>query len=47
MLTKFISKKDVERKWYLIDAKDQRLGDLSVDIAKKLIGKGKPQYSKR
>ena len=45
MLTKFISKKDIERKWYLVDAKDKRLGDLSVNIAKILIGKGKPSYS--
>lgn len=41
--TKFFNK--VERKWYLVDAKDQVLGRLSTRIARILQGKTKPTYS--
>ena len=34
---------DVERKWYLIDAKDQILGRTATKIASLLIGKEKPE----
>lgn len=36
---------EVERKWYLIDAKDQTLGRLATLIANLLRGKHKPQYT--
>lgn len=35
----------VERRWHLIDAKDQILGRLAVEISKKLSGKGKRIYT--
>lgn len=41
--TKFFNK--VERKWVIIDAKDQVLGRLSTRIAHILQGKHKPTYS--
>ncbi len=37
--------KDITRKWYLIDAKDQILGRLSVKAANILRGKEKPIFS--
>ncbi len=39
------NKKDVERKWYLIDAKDKVLGRLASKIATILMGKHKPIYT--
>ncbi len=42
----FLAKNEtVERKWYLIDAKDQVLGRLSVKIANVLRGRNKPSYT--
>ncbi|MDA0265361.1 MAG: 50S ribosomal protein L13 [Cyanobacteria bacterium] len=35
----------LERKWYIVDAADQRLGRLSTEIAKVLRGKNKPTYT--
>lgn len=37
--------KEIERKWYLIDAKDKTLGRLASKIAFILIGKHKPIYT--
>ncbi|WP_019502828.1 50S ribosomal protein L13 [Pseudanabaena sp. PCC 6802] len=37
--------KDSDRQWYLIDAADQRLGRLAVEIARILRGKNKPTYT--
>ena len=37
--------KEVKRNWHLIDAKDKILGRLSTDIAMKLMGKQKAEYS--
>jgi len=34
----------IERKWYLVDAKDRILGRVAVEIASKLIGKSKPYF---
>lgn len=34
-----------ERKWYVVDAKGKTLGKLAVEIANKLIGKGKTYYN--
>jgi large subunit ribosomal protein L13 len=36
---------ETDYKWYLIDAADQRLGRLSVEIARILRGKNKPTYT--
>ena len=37
--------KDVERKWYVVDAEDKTLGRLASEIAKILRGKNKPIYT--
>lgn len=35
----------IERKWYVVDAADQRLGRLATEIAMVLRGKNKPTYT--
>lgn len=35
----------IEQKWYVIDAANQRLGRLAVEIARILRGKNKPTYT--
>lgn len=35
---------DIKRTWHLIDVKDQTLGRVSTQIAKLLMGKGKPYF---
>lgn len=42
--TKTISAKEIKRDWHLIDIKDKTLGRISTDIAKLLMGKGKPYF---
>lgn len=37
--------KDIERKWYIIDAEDMVLGRVSTEIARILRGKHKPTYT--
>lgn len=37
--------KDIERKWYIIDAEGKVLGRLATEIAKVLRGKHKPTYT--
>lgn len=44
LYTKTISESKIERKAYLFDAKDQKLGRLSSVVAAKLIGKHKSNY---
>ncbi len=39
-----VSKNDIERKWYLIDAEDVRLGKLATNAANLLMGKGKKTF---
>ncbi len=42
----FIAKpKEVERKWYVIDAKDKTLGRMATEAASILRGKKKPTYT--
>lgn len=36
---------EIERKWFVVDAADQRLGRLSTEIARVLRGKNKPIYT--
>ena len=38
------SAKDLPAKWYLIDAKDQRLGKIATRAAQLLMGKHEPSY---
>lgn len=38
-------KEDTIKKWYLVDAKDQILGKVAVEIAKILRGKNKPTFT--
>src|ERR671916_1059395 len=37
--------REVERRWYLVDAEGRTLGRLATEIAKVLRGKNKPQYT--
>ncbi len=37
---------DVIRKWYIVDASAAPLGRISTEIAKLLLGKNKPQFTK-
>jgi large subunit ribosomal protein L13 len=45
MDTHYFSEKEIERKWYLIDAEDKILGKVASKIATILIGKNKPEYT--
>ena len=44
-MTKFIKTEDAEKKWYLVDAKDQVLGRLASKIATIIRGKNKPIFT--
>lgn len=44
MSTNAVSAKSIQRNWHLIDAKNQTLGRLAVNIAKVLMGKNKVNY---
>ena len=43
--TKFAKKDEVQRKWYLVDAKDVILGRMACKIADRLRGKNKPIFT--
>ena len=45
MRTAFQQRATDERKWYLVDATDQRLGRMAAGIAHHLRGKHRPDYS--
>jgi large subunit ribosomal protein L13 len=45
MRTQFAKKNEVERKWYVFDAKDKVLGRLATRIATYLRGKNKPVFT--
>ncbi|MBP9770738.1 50S ribosomal protein L13 [Candidatus Gracilibacteria bacterium] len=45
MKTTIVKKVDIQRKWYIIDAKDQILGKIATKVADKLRGKDKPIFS--
>jgi large subunit ribosomal protein L13 len=45
MSTYFVSKETSEHKWYVVDATDQVLGRLAAQIAFRLRGKHKPEYT--
>lgn len=41
--TVWTKKEEIERKWYIVDVKDQILGRVATKIASLLIGKEKPE----
>ncbi len=41
--TVWTKKENLERKWYVVDVKDQILGRIATKIASLLIGKEKPE----
>ena len=43
--THSVKAKEIERKWYVIDAADKPLGRVATEVAKLLKGKHKPTYS--
>ncbi len=45
MKTYSVSSKDVTRDWFVVDASNKILGRLASDIATRLKGKHKPEYS--
>ena len=45
MKTTYIKAKELDKRWYLVDAKDQTLGRLSSNIAQVLRGKGKVNFT--
>ncbi len=45
MKTVSIRPQDVERSWWVIDAENQVLGRVATEIARRLRGKHKPQYT--
>jgi len=44
-MTKFIRTEDADRKWYLVDAKDQVLGRLATEVARVIRGKHKAVFT--
>jgi large subunit ribosomal protein L13 len=44
-LTKFIKSEDADKKWYIVDAKDQVLGRLATRVASIIRGKTKPTFT--
>jgi len=45
MKTQFAKKGDIDRKWYVVDAKDVVLGKLATKVATYLRGKNKPVFT--
>lgn len=45
MKTVSIRKEDVKHSWYVVDAAGKTLGRISTEIAKRLRGKHKPEYT--
>jgi large subunit ribosomal protein L13 len=45
MKTVFINDQHAQRDWYLLDASGQTLGRLASEVAKRLRGKHKPEYT--
>lgn len=45
MNTIFVSQKDIERRWYLLDAEGKSLGRVAVQAADLLRGKHKPEFA--
>lgn len=45
MKTLTITPGDISRKWYIVDAKGKTLGRIATEIARRLRGKHKPEYT--
>ena len=45
MTTVSMREQDVERSWWVIDAENQTLGRMATEIARRLRGKHKPEYT--
>ncbi|MBN2439771.1 MAG: 50S ribosomal protein L13 [Spirochaetales bacterium] len=45
MKTIFVKTKDIEKKWYIVDAAYERVGKIATKVATILRGKHKPTYS--
>jgi len=45
MITRTIKPEEIGRKWYIVDAKGKTLGRLSTEVARRLRGKHKPEYT--
>ncbi|MCG6878965.1 MAG: 50S ribosomal protein L13 [Deltaproteobacteria bacterium] len=45
MKTYVAKEREVDRKWYLVDAEDKILGRLATEIATRLRGKHKPEFT--
>lgn len=45
MKTYWPKKEDIERRWYLVDARGKVLGRIATKIAELLMGKGKPIFT--
>jgi large subunit ribosomal protein L13 len=45
MTTVSMREQDVERSWWIIDAENQILGRMATEIARRLRGKHKPEYT--
>ncbi len=45
MKTFALKEREIDRKWYLVDARDQILGRMASQIANRLRGKYKPEFS--
>jgi large subunit ribosomal protein L13 len=45
MKTQFAKKDDIDRRWYVVDAKDAVLGRLAAKVATYLRGKNKPVFT--
>jgi len=45
MKTIFVNSETVKRDWYVIDATDKTLGRLATEVARRLRGKHKPEYT--
>lgn len=45
MKTVTMTQNDVPRKWYIVDAKGKTLGRLATEVARRLRGKHKPEYT--
>ena len=46
MKTYSVKKKDIERKWHIIDATDMILGHLATKVATLIMGKHKPMFTR-
>ncbi len=44
-MTGFISTDDADKKWYVVDAKDQVVGRLAAEVARVIRGKNKPIFT--